>query len=142
MNAQNSRGAGEAAPDSLTNVGQKGQEPRPLDRAGDRMLACCGATALAAADNAAVPTDHFAQQLKVLVVDIHRAWWLPIDKDGISRIGKPQWSGEDFDGLIQQLQYSGYGWLKPEGVRRELEKMTAAWQGPLPSVADDDVAEL
>jgi hypothetical protein len=24
----------------------------------------------------------------------------------------------------------GFGWLRPAGVRRELEKMTASWQGP------------
>ena len=28
------------------------------------------------------------------------------------------------------MQHRGYGWLRPEGVRRELEKMTAEWQGP------------
>jgi len=50
--------------------------------------------------------------------------------DGVIRVGKPNWKDEDFQKLLTDLQYSGYGWLRPEGVRRELEKMTAEWQGP------------
>jgi WD40 repeat protein/serine/threonine protein kinase len=49
------------------------------------------------------------------------------------RAGRPLWDEEDFDGLIQILGCAGYGWLRPEGVRRELEKMTAEWDGARPS---------
>ena len=42
--------------------------------------------------------------------------------------GGPVWSEEDFQELIRQLQHSGYGWLRPEGVRRKLERMAAEWQ--------------
>jgi len=37
----------------------------------------------------------------------------------------PNWTDEDFNYiLIPDLQNRGYGWLRPEGVRRELEKMS------------------
>jgi WD40 repeat protein/formylglycine-generating enzyme required for sulfatase activity len=39
-----------------------------------------------------------------------------------------KWNDDDFKLLINNLQNRGYGWLKPEGVKRELEKMTAVWQ--------------
>ena len=29
----------------------------------------------------------------------------------------------DFDNLITDLQNKGYGWLRPEGVRKQLDKM-------------------
>jgi WD40 repeat protein/serine/threonine protein kinase len=45
----------------------------------------------------------------------------------LTRRGKPSWMEEDFQDLIRQLQYAGYGWLRPEGVRHQLEKMAAAW---------------
>jgi serine/threonine protein kinase len=41
----------------------------------------------------------------------------------LTRRGKPAWTDADFQQLIIQLQYAGYGWLRPEGVRRELEQM-------------------
>ena len=41
----------------------------------------------------------------------------------LTRRGRPNWTEENFQGLIRQLQYAGYGWLRPEGVRKELEKM-------------------
>ena len=50
----------------------------------------------------------------------------------LTRRGKPAWTDTDFQQLIIQLQHTGYGWLRPEGVKRELEKMAAAWQGPTP----------
>jgi WD40 repeat protein/Zn ribbon nucleic-acid-binding protein len=54
----------------------------------------------------------------------------PYGPDGISRVGKPVWNDEDFKKLLIELQYRGFGWLKPEGVRKKLEEMTANWQGP------------
>jgi WD40 repeat protein len=50
--------------------------------------------------------------------------------DGISRVGTPVWNDEDFKKLVVELGYRGYGWLRPEGVRRQLEKMTSEWKGP------------
>ena len=56
----------------------------------------------------------------------------PVGQDGFSRVGKPMWAEEDFQNLLTDLQYRGYGWLRPEGVRRQLLKMTEEWQGPPP----------
>ena len=39
----------------------------------------------------------------------------------VVRNGK--WDEEDFKWLINDLQNSGYGWLRPEGVRKKLEEM-------------------
>jgi hypothetical protein len=35
----------------------------------------------------------------------------------------PTWSEEDFQRLLHTLGCAGYGWLRPEGVRRKLEEM-------------------
>ena len=56
----------------------------------------------------------------------------PDHAEFLVRRGRPVWSHEDWLGLIRTLQCAGYGWLRPEGVRRELEKMAADWQGPPP----------
>jgi len=50
----------------------------------------------------------------------------------LTRRGRPTWTDDDFHGLIRTLQCSGYGWLRPEGVRKKLEEMAAGWQGPPP----------
>jgi len=52
--------------------------------------------------------------------------------DDLVRRGKPSWAEAHFRRLLDQLGCAGYGWLRPEGVRRELEKMAATWQGPPP----------
>jgi WD40 repeat protein/serine/threonine protein kinase len=44
--------------------------------------------------------------------------------------GPPYWDAADLQMLLQELQTRGYGWLRPEGVRRVLDEMTATWQGP------------
>jgi WD40 repeat protein len=41
----------------------------------------------------------------------------------LTRRGAPTWTEEDFQHLLYTLGCAGYGWLKPEGVRRELERM-------------------
>ena len=38
-------------------------------------------------------------------------------------------SGESFKILLKKLAYGGYGWLKEEGVRRELERMDKGYRG-------------
>ena len=52
----------------------------------------------------------------------------------LTRGGKPTWTEQDFHQLLHTLGCAGYGWLRPEGVRHELEKMAATWQGPPPLV--------
>ncbi|MBM3878808.1 MAG: serine/threonine protein kinase [Verrucomicrobia bacterium] len=56
----------------------------------------------------------------------------PTGQEEPIRDGKPEWGETDLQRLLSELQYRGYGWLRPEGVRRELERMTAQWQGPPP----------
>jgi WD40 repeat protein len=56
-------------------------------------------------------------------LDIFLTLHTPYGPDGLRRVGKPQWTEEDFQKLLQELGYRGYGWLRPAGVRRELEKM-------------------
>jgi WD40 repeat protein len=53
-----------------------------------------------------------------------------VGQDGLVRVGKPSWTEEDFQELLVNLQYCGYGWLRPEGVRHQLEKMTVEWKDP------------
>jgi WD40 repeat protein len=50
----------------------------------------------------------------------------------LTRCGKPNCTEEDFQDLLYTLGCAGYGWLRPQGVRRELKKMAAAWQNPPP----------
>jgi WD40 repeat protein len=47
----------------------------------------------------------------------------PYTSDGFTRRGKPVWSETDFQQLLHTLGCAGYGWLRPEGVRRKLEEM-------------------
>ena len=54
------------------------------------------------------------------------------ERDFLMRRGRPSWGDNDWRGLLQTLQHAGYGWLRPDGVRRELERMKAQWQGPPP----------
>jgi len=56
----------------------------------------------------------------------------PRGEDRISRVGSPKWNDKHFKWLTRDLQLRGYGWLRPEGVRKKLEEMTANWQGPPP----------
>ena len=37
---------------------------------------------------------------------------------------------EDFRLLLDRLGCAGFGWLRPEGVRRELDRIAATWRGP------------
>jgi WD40 repeat protein/serine/threonine protein kinase len=56
----------------------------------------------------------------------------PYGDDGITHVGKPEWNDSDFKHLVYILGCAGYGWLRPEGVRKKLEEMTAKWKGPPP----------
>lgn len=52
--------------------------------------------------------------------------------DGTVRRGTPIWTEDDFRCLLEKLGCAGYGWLRPEGIRQELNEMAANWQGPPP----------
>ncbi len=43
----------------------------------------------------------------------------------LTRAGRPNWTDEDFKRLLTTLGDAGYGWVRPEGVRRELQRMAA-----------------
>ncbi|MGA2721492.1 MAG: protein kinase [Bryobacteraceae bacterium] len=45
------------------------------------------------------------------------------NQDGFHRAGVPTWTEEDFAGLVRDLELRGYGWLRPEGIRRRLEQL-------------------
>jgi predicted Zn finger-like uncharacterized protein len=70
----------------------------------------------------------------------------PLSASGLARQGKPVVKEKDFAELLVTLGCANYGWLRPAGVRAELKKMGAGWQGPpaLPSRAaapSDDAHE-
>ncbi len=50
----------------------------------------------------------------------------------LTRCGRPEWSANDFSRVMHTLGCAGYGWLRQEGVRRELERMSHEWTGPPP----------
>ena len=67
--------------------------------------------------------DEGARPYLSIFLTLHR----PVGWHYFTRVGKPTWTEEHFQGLIKDLQHRGYGWLRPEGVRLELEKMTKLW---------------
>ncbi len=64
-------------------------------------------------------------------LDIFLTLHPPYRPHWLLRRGAPRWTEEDFQQLLTELGYRGYGWLRPEGVRRELEKMARerGWKG-------------
>ncbi|MFB2920321.1 MULTISPECIES: protein kinase domain-containing protein [Aerosakkonema] len=48
----------------------------------------------------------------------------------LTRCGTPTWAEKDFQNLLYTLGCAGYGWLRPEGVRQQLEAMAANWEPP------------
>ncbi|MDI7276330.1 MAG: protein kinase, partial [Anaerolineae bacterium] len=75
--------------------------------------------------------DEGARPYLVTFLTLHT----PYGPDGLSRAGKPAWAEGEFQRLIGDLGLRGYGWLRPEGVRRELERMARDWPSPSPSGA-------
>jgi WD40 repeat protein len=53
----------------------------------------------------------------------------PYGPDGFTHRGKPTWTEEDFQQFLVELGYRGYGWLRPEGVRRKLDELTQTREG-------------
>lgn len=47
-------------------------------------------------------------------------------------IAYPEWTETDFERIITELQYKGYGWLKPDGVRAKLIELSVQ----IPMVSD------
>jgi len=43
----------------------------------------------------------------------------------MTRQGEPAWSEEEFQNLLTELGYRGFGWLQPEGVRKKLKELAA-----------------
>ena len=48
----------------------------------------------------------------------------------LTRRGKPSWTEDEFRQLLENFEYAGYGWLRPEGVRNKLEQLAAFWAEP------------
>jgi predicted Zn finger-like uncharacterized protein len=42
----------------------------------------------------------------------------------------PRWTEPDFQQLLNELQIRGYGWLRPEGVKKKLQELAANWIAP------------
>jgi WD40 repeat protein len=68
---------------------------------------------------AAADWDESARPLLRAFLTLHTAY----GADGLTRSGAPRWREQDFEDLIDELSFRGFGWVKPQGVRRELEKM-------------------
>jgi WD40 repeat protein len=60
---------------------------------------------------------------------IGRPWRSSIGA-ALTRRGKPVWSDEDFEELLYTVGCAGYGWLRAEGVRRQLKRLARSWGGP------------
>jgi WD40 repeat protein len=54
----------------------------------------------------------------------------PYAVDGVRRAGQPKWTDAEFQNLLIDLRARGFGWLRSDGVRHELELLTMHWQGP------------
>jgi len=48
----------------------------------------------------------------------------------LTRQGTSVWTDEDFKGLLYTLGCAGYGWLRPEGIKINLDYLARRWQGP------------
>jgi WD40 repeat protein len=68
-----------------------------------------------------------------LVLHTPYAATLPTDREpteaeitlALTRRGTPTWTEEDFQKLLYTLGCAGYGWLRPEGVRQQMENIMA-----------------
>lgn len=53
-----------------------------------------------------ISQDHIATEQEVM--------------QALTRRGRPTWTEEDFQQLLCQMSYAGYGWLRPEAIDKEL----------------------
>jgi WD40 repeat protein len=44
----------------------------------------------------------------------------------LTRSGSPRWTEDDFQGLLATLRGIGFGWLRPDGVRKKLQELIAS----------------
>jgi hypothetical protein len=89
----------------------------------------CGCGSWTGSLNQPADWDQGARHFLTTFLTIHTPY-----ADGLVRRSKPSWTEEEFRRLLDKLGCGGYGWLRPEGVRRQLEKMAATWQGPPPLI--------
>jgi WD40 repeat protein/serine/threonine protein kinase len=63
-------------------------------------------------------------------------WDYLLCRSSLEQEGKPEWDEEEFRSLLGTLGRAGLGWLRPEGVRRELERLAdpAPEAAPSPEV--------
>jgi WD40 repeat protein len=51
-------------------------------------------------------------------------------RQALTRRGRPVWREEDFEELLHTLECAGFGWLRPGGIRRQLERLARARRDP------------
>lgn len=56
----------------------------------------------------------------------------PYGEDGVTRTGRPHWHKEDFLHFLRELESHGFGWLRAEGVLKELHRASERWPDPKP----------
>jgi WD40 repeat protein/serine/threonine protein kinase len=56
----------------------------------------------------------------------------------LTRQGEQTWNPSDFQALLYALGCAGYGWLRPRGVRRQLERMANRKERGQTDASDDD----
>jgi WD40 repeat protein len=64
--------------------------------------------------------DEEARPYLEIFLELHR----PYDAEGLSRTGIPIWSTVDFKKFYEELKNKGFGYIRPNGIITELEKMT------------------
>jgi len=45
----------------------------------------------------------------------------------LTRQGVPVWGEQDFEALLCDLAFAGFGYVRADNIRREVEKMTREW---------------
>jgi WD40 repeat protein/serine/threonine protein kinase len=88
----------------------------------------------------AVDWDEGARWLLTNFLVLHTPYAMQLPKErepteeevtlALTRRGKPVWTDADFTQLLHTLGCAGYGWLRPQGVRRELVRMASTWDQP------------
>ncbi len=59
----------------------------------------------------------------------------PFEKEivmALTRVGKPEFTDDEYDEFYMSLRYAGLGYLSKEGVRDKLEREMKSWDGPPP----------
>ena len=51
--------------------------------------------------------------------------------DGVFGVTDPEWTQAAFEELLLDLARHGFGWLRPQGIRRELNRRASRWE-PVP----------